>query len=46
MKIPGLDHNPNTLLLSVSRLVQLLPEPQKLEFLHHLEPCRRKEIAA
>jgi hypothetical protein len=41
----SLDHDPHTLLVSVSRLVQLLPEPQKLEFLHHLEPWR-KEIAA
>jgi hypothetical protein len=42
----SLDHDPHTLLVSVSRLVQLLPEPQKLEFLHHLEPWRRKESAA
>jgi hypothetical protein len=42
----SLDHDPHTLLVSVSRLVQLLPEPQKLEFLHHLEPWRRKENAA
>jgi len=34
----SLDHDPHTLLVSVSRLVQLLPEPQKLEFLHHLAP--------
>jgi len=40
----SLDHDPHTLLVSVSRLVQLLPEPQKLEFLHHLAPWR-KEIA-
>jgi hypothetical protein len=42
----SLDHDPNTLLVSVSKLVQLLPEPQKLEFLHHVESWRQKEIAA
>jgi hypothetical protein len=42
----SLDHDSHTLLISVSRLVQLLPEPQKLEFLHHLEPWSRKEVAA
>jgi hypothetical protein len=41
----SLDHDPRTLLVSVSRLVQLLPEPQKLEFLYHLE-LWRKEMAA
>ena len=41
----SLDHDPNTLLVSVSRLVQLLPQPQKLEFLRRLEPWP-KEIAA
>jgi len=42
----SLDHDLHTLLVSVSRLVQLLPEPQQLEFLHHLELWRRKEVAA
>jgi hypothetical protein len=41
----SLDHDPHTLLVSVSRLVQLLPDSQKLEFLHHLEPLRKESAA-
>lgn len=33
----NLDQDPNTLLVSVSKLIQLLPEPQKLDLLQRLQ---------